>query len=319
MSENPSSSTPERRLIESGSHVSGATADAFKLPANTAFRLERPAAELARLFTNYHVMDSVEAERASVVDWMLPSWAAIRIYLGDNPLVVTLGNRTYDPVPNAALYGVTSRAMRVATGGGVSVGIGLSPVGWARLFHQRADAYRDRITPLDALMQPDRVAALEAALRASDGGAEVKPVLDTFFADMSGEANPDEPLIERITALIRQDVLRDVDELADELGIDTDRLRRLTNRYFGFPPKTLMLRTRFLRSFIRMKSARDRADYSLVAPIYHDHSHFLRDARRFLGMTPKQFMAMNTSYLDASIRAAATVRRTAEAAEGTVT
>lgn len=289
-------------LIESGTHTPHVSVDAFDLPENTALRLERPDPRLTALVTDYHVLDSVE-NRPGKVDWMLPSWAAIRIFLGSSSIGVTLGNRTYDPVPVASLYGVTSRAMRVATQGGVTVGLTITPLGWARLFSQRADLLRDRITPLDTLMPPDRVAALVDRLRASDLGGEVRGILDEFLLEWTATPNPDEPLIARIMELVLDDGLARLGESALLQDVTENRLRRVTNRYFGFAPKTLMLRSRFLRSFVRMMATRDKADYSQVAAVYHDRSHFLRDARRFLGMTPRAFMAMDTPYLDAAMRA----------------
>ena len=303
-------------LIASGSHEPGVSAAEFSLPPNAALRYERPDPQLRPHLTNYHVMDSVETDPSGVVDWMLPGWAAIRITLSATPIAVTLANRRYDPVPSAAVYGVTSRAMAVSTHGGVTIGIGLSPSGWARLFRERADRLRDRITSLDTLMKAERVGELVAQLRASDRALEVKPILDRFFADRLQSPHPDEPVIAQILALIADDTATDIAAAAADLGIDPERLRRLSNRYFGFPPKTLMVRARFMRSFLRMFAARDAADYSLVAPIYHDRSHFLRDARRFLGMTPRQFMAMKTPYLDAVMRGRAAVLNARDNADG---
>ncbi len=46
-------------------------------------------------------------------------------------------------------------------------------------------------------------------------------------------------------------------------------------------------------------------DGLLIDPSYCDVSHFLRDANRFLGMTPRRFSAMNTPFLRASVQARA--------------
>lgn len=290
-------------LIQSGTHDPQVPIAAFDPPPNAALRFERPDPRLAALVTDYHVLDSIESDPAGTVDWMLPSWAAIRIFLGDRPIAVTLGSRTYKPLPVASLYGVTSRAMRVATQGGVTVGINITPLGWARLFTKRADLLRDRITPLDALMPPDRVADLVARLRASDRGSEVTAILDAFMLGLTEVPNADEPLIARIMELVLDDGLNNLTEAKQLRDVTENQLRRVTNRYFGFAPKTLMLRSRFLRSFVRMMATREKADYSQVAAVYHDRSHFLRDAHRFLGMTPRAFMAMDTPYLDAVMRA----------------
>lgn len=90
-------------LIESGSHTPGVDVAAFGLTPNTAVRYEQPNPRLAGLLTDYHVLDGIEPERGGAVDWMLPAWAAIRFSFTDEPIAVTLGDRVYDPLPNAAL------------------------------------------------------------------------------------------------------------------------------------------------------------------------------------------------------------------------
>ena len=93
--------------------------------------------------------------------------------------------------------------------------------------------------------------------------------------------------------------------LTASLGMPAHTLRRLSTRHFGFPPKLLLLRARFLRSFVRMVLAGDVLDYSLIASSYHDVSHFLRDAGSFLGTTPKRFMAQPTTFLQGALHARA--------------
>ncbi len=293
-------------MIESGSHTPGVSVEAFGLPDNAALRFEQPDARLAGYLTDYHVLDSIEPDGVPAIDWMLPSWPAIRIFLSERRLAVTLRRRTYDPIPVASLYGTTSQALQVTTNGGVTIGIGIGALGWARLVRRPADAYRDRITPLGEVLPAALVDALVAELRASDQGPAVKGILDAFFLDHLGPPDPDEPAIRQLAALIVDDETQDLASAAAAVGISEVQLRRLSTRHFGFPPKTLLIRTRFLKSFVRMMAS-GRADYSLIARSYHDVPHFLRDAQRFLGMTPRRFIALDTPKLDAALRARAAV------------
>lgn len=302
-------------MIESGTHTSGVSAVDFGLPPDTALRIERPDPRLADYVTNYHVLDSEGPAAVGAVEYMLPGWAAIRIVLTDNPITLTLGEATYDPLPAASLYGTTTRAMRLVTNGGVTVGAGISPLGWSRLFDEPADRFRDRIIPLETAMAPALLRDLTARLAASDQGPAVKDILDRFFLDHMGPPSRHEPALRALMALIHNDETEDLASAAQRIGIEPTRLRRLSMRHFGFPPKTLLIRARFMRSFFKMRAARDQADYSLIAGAYCDASHFLRDAKRFLGMTPRQFLAMNTPYLDATLRAHALVIRAAKTQE----
>jgi AraC-like DNA-binding protein len=290
-------------MIESGTHTPGVSARDFGLLPHMALRYEQPDPRLAGYLSDYHVLDSEGPAAMGSVEWMLPSWPAIRIILAEEPIILALGGTTYDPLPVASLYGTTSRAMRVTSHGGVTVGAGVTPLGWARLFDAPSDRFRDQIVPLGTVMPDSEVAELVSLLRASDRSLEVKGILDRFFLEHMGPPHPNEPVIRQIMALLVDDDTLDLSTAAAAIGIRPERLRRLSKRYFGFPPKTLLSRVRFLRSFLKMFEARDHSDYSLIADTYYDASHFLRDAQKFLGMTPKRFMAMKTPYLKAALRA----------------
>jgi len=290
-------------MIESGTHTPGISAADFGLPPHTALRYERPAAALRPYVTSYFVLDSEPVDPPMTSELMLPSWARIWIVMATAPINVEIGNRRYAPMPQAVLYGVTSRAMRVTAQGGVTIGIDISPLGWARLFHQSAEALRDRVTPLDQLMPPTLVEELVSSLSASDQALEVKDILDDFFTRHMAAPHRDEALVAQIMRLISDPGVTSLDAAAAESGIKLHTLRRVSQRYFGFPPKTLIIRARFLRAFVPMLLTRERTDQQAVPLTYHSRTHFLRDAERFLGMTARRFMAVDTPYLDAVLRA----------------
>lgn len=290
-------------MIASGTHTPGVSADDFGLPAHTALRYERPAPALCRHLTSYAVLDSEPGQWPGSVEWMLPGWAQIWIIMTGAPISVKIGRRDYDPLPAAVLYGVTSRAMPVTAQGGVTIGIDVSPLGWARLFRLSAEKLRDQVTPLEAVMKPALVTELASALAQSDRALDVKGILDAFFANHMAVPHPDEAMIAQIMALIADDEVADLTAAADAHGIDQRTVRRLSKRYFGFPPKMLMMRTRFIRTFLPLLAQGSEADHGAVPRRYHDRSHFLRDARRFLGMTPRRFIALDSPYRDAALRA----------------
>ncbi len=303
-------------MIESGSLTPGTRVERFDVPEHTALRVEMPAPALRDLVSNYHIMDSQREHHDGRQQWLLPSWPALRFILAPDPITLTVGARRYDPIPEAALYGTASRAMQMTTHGGVTVGVDLTPLGWARLMNRRADLYRDRIVPLETVLPPAWVARTLQRLRDSDQGSEVKAILDDMLLAIVAPATPDDAAIVALQRLIADDATRDLTAAATAVGMTPAALRRLATRYFGFPPKTLLIRTRFLRSLVRMMHAGDDADYSAIAPTYFDASHFLRDADRFLGTTPRRFLRQDHRYLSAFLRATSEVRRAARAADG---
>lgn len=297
--------------IAGGTNMPGVEPDVFAMPPGLTIRYDQPAVALADYVTGYHVYTARGDHALNQVDWFLPGTANVRIALDSEPFSVGIGNSEFDPVPEVSLFGPTSHALRATTNGGVLVGFGVSALGWSRLFKVNAADVRDRVLPLEQAMKGDFPARLLAGLYACDREAEVAPTLDRLLAAELGPVSPDEALIRRLTTLIARDGPVDISAAAAELGIEQHSMRRLSIRHFGFPPKLLLRRARFLRSFLRISASRDVADYSLLDDSYFDVSHFLRDANAFLGMTPRRFVSLNTPFLDASLRARQAVLGTA--------
>ena len=290
-------------MIESGSHRPGVFARDFGLPDHTALRYEQPAHALRELLPSYAVLDSEPGFPHLEETWMLPSWAMIWVVLAEDPISVSVGNRRYGELSSAILYGVTSSAMPVRSNGGVTIAIDISPLGWARFFKQSAETLRDRITPLKEVLPPSLVNELVNRLYHSDRALDVKGILDDIFLRALPAPHPDEAMIADMIRILSATGRSDLSEASASLGIQPLKLRRLSQRYFGFPPKILQMRTRFLRIFLNMM-INPCDDYeSLISEFYFDRSHFLRDSKRFLGMTPWQFLDLNTSYLTAALRA----------------
>ena len=72
-------------------------------------------------------------------------------------------------------------------------------------------------------------------------------------------------------------------------------------RAFGFTPKLLMRRARFLRSLHAVAQAPVAARATAIDPSYTDYSHFVRDAQHFLGMSPQAFLKLDTPLLRQSL------------------
>ncbi|HEY0312047.1 MAG TPA: helix-turn-helix domain-containing protein [Allosphingosinicella sp.] len=290
-------------MIESGSLTPGIIPGAFGLPPGTALRYERPAAHLTGYLASYAVLDSVVEDAWHPVEWMLPGWAQIWIVMTPEPIKVRIGNRAYEPVPRALLYGVTSRAMPVAARGGVTICVDVSPLGWARLFSRPADALRDQLIPLETILADAKVAELASALARSDQALEVKGVLDDVFTSLTAVPNRDEAGIRQIWKAIADEGVTDLATAVGVHAMDPRTASRLSKQYFGFPLKLLIMRSRFFRALLPLLEAGAYADHAAVPTGYYDRSHFLRDAKRFLGATPRLFMARPSPYAAAARRA----------------
>lgn len=291
-------------LIESGSHVPGVDPAAFGLPPMSALRYERPADDLAPYVADYHVLDSVRpADRVST-ELMLPGGPAIRFILPDHDFDLAIGASAPARLPKAALYGSPSRGARMQVRrGGVTVGVTLTAAGLARMGGVDAYALRDTVVPLGTVLDPDWVSQLHADLRASDQGPAVKAILDAALRPVLIRPHRHDDAIRRIAAAITSPGLTKVEDARALCGMPQRQLERMAKRYFGFPPKLLLRRARLLRSIVALKMAGEPYDLSLIDVDYYDHSHFTRDAHRFLGMPPLQFLRAPSPYRDAALRA----------------
>lgn len=294
-------------MIESGSLTPGIDPARFGLPAHTAVRYERPDPALERMIADYHMFDSEEFAVNRAIEWMLPNAPSIRIILAERPIRLNLAERYFDPLPTACFFGPTSRAMKIEVSGGLTIGATLTPIGMARLLRTSAVELRDNILPLDQVLGSELAGRLVISLRDHDRGHRVKAILDDFFLPLMDKPHRDEPALTRIMAALQDDNVSNLSEVAEQIGIPGHRLLRLCQRHFGFPPKTLLMRARLLRSILALKLNDSPVGYGGIDPAYCDDSHFVRDAHRFLGMTPRQFLQLETPYLNASMRARAMV------------
>ena len=66
-------------------------------------------------------------------------------------------------------------------------------------------------------------------------------------------------------------------------------LERLCRRYFGFPPKLLLRRQRFLRTLAQFMFDTRLTWSKAIDGQYYDQAQFVRDFRSFMGMTPSEY------------------------------
>lgn len=250
-------------------------------PPSVAFFLPAPA--LRELVTSYYIVSTDGPMR----DDLHPEWANVRLAMSGLWTAEMSGRTT--PTPRyASLYGPTDRTSHFETTGGRLMGIGLTPAGWIQLIGGDASALANGIRELgDGLGTPGE--ALAAALAAdADDGARVAR-LDRLLLERVAASAASEPAIEALqAALLSADVI-DIPGLARQVGLPVRSLHRLCLRVFGFGPKRLLKRQRFLRTLGRV---RDRLNLPLAEVLdseYYDQAHFIRDFRAFMDTTPSAY------------------------------
>lgn len=270
-------------------------------------RFFMPSPPLTPYFTTYYLTEVKVPDDEVIQDWLHPEWANVRFAESPN-MQAAIGAEPLRTAPRMIATGPTSLAGHFRSGPFRNWGIGILPLGWARFCQgsaaDLADRFCDgtdcpaltRFTPLlDALYAGPRDPAAEAAR------------IDAFMLDLLDRCPPheDEQRIHAAhTALLDQET-GSVGELAQRLGMSSRSLERLSLRAFGFSPKLLLRRQRFLRSLSQFMLDPSLTWISTLDCQYVDQAHFVRDFKRFMGMSPSHYAALEHPVLRAAARARA--------------
>lgn len=268
--------------------------------AEVAVRFAVPAERLRPFLSTYWEM-TISGD-GFVDDLMHPEWANIRLPLDEQWLFgPTRENLT--SVQGAIIHGPTSRPTFVRGHAGRAFGIGVLPTGWNRFWRARASDYADRFAPLETVMGAD-AGILETGLRTATGFEARAKVADTFMLDLLDRTKPasNEALVRALFQVLIDPASATVEQITSTLGLPQSRLARLSRRDFGFPPKLLLSRQRFLR-MLGTLHARPYDEWpDFLDPQYVDQSHMIRDFQHFLGMAPSHYFALRRPILEAATK-----------------
>lgn len=246
------------------------------------------SADHADYVTSYHRFNVAATQGNVVRDAFFPSWACFRFSLAaKGPWSMRIGSRSFAPVPAAAFVGPTGHATYCEGAGGVIVGLGLSPMGWARMFGGDISSHANRVIELSRLVHDAQ--DLQDELAETSHPPEV---LGRWVAARLAERPEEDPVIGRIWHLLHDPQVHRIETIVEQLDIAPRALAAIVRTNFGFTPKVLLRRDRFLRALsTALMSPRPLSPDVLNAAGYWDRSHFLRDSHLFLGCSVRDFRA----------------------------
>lgn len=262
----------------------------------------RPAPELAPYVSGYHLYRVRAQGPEPMRDVFFPSWSLLRFAFDAEHWSLRLGRRSFSPVPLASFMGPSSHAGYCEARSGLLVGAGVLPAGWCRLFGGDASVHADRIVPLGAVV--DDAAALQADVRAAlSADGSPKAAFDRWFLRRLERSRPEHPLIAPVHALINDPAINRTQPIAEVTGLAGRALVTYCRTHFGFAPKLLLRRARFLRA-LSVAVAVERGRWRDVAQQagYFDGSHFLRDCHLFLDRPLGAFIDARRGLNAASMR-----------------
>lgn len=253
-------------------------------------RFFAPPPDFEGCLTSIYRLDLTVSGSGAVVDWLQPEWANLRVFSGARPWA-RIGDGEVVDDARFTVTGPSSRGTRFELATTRMWGIGLLPLGWARLVGRPAAGYANMLA--DAERHPDfaQFAGLPDVFAGPpDDAAELERIVAIL-------RRASRPLIdeERIVAVHRAMVelgLAKVADFAERAGLSVRALERVCRRHFGFPPKLLLRRQRFVRSIAAWMLGGMGKWTAAIDELYTDQAHFNHEFHEFMGMAPSEYAAL---------------------------
>lgn len=251
----------------------------------------RAAGPLAPYLAGYHSYVIESAPGARFEEIFFPAWANIRFQTWGEPWWMRIAGRRFGPIPSPSLFGPTGHAGFSEFGRGATVGVGITPRGWARLFGGDVSRFTDQVVPLATLLGDAVADALQAGVMAAADFDGQVAVIEAHLLERFEASAAEPPEVHTLQQLLTDPAIATVDQAIAAIGIARPRFVKLCHRHFGFAPKRLIRRARFMRTLMALRANPGLHWADLLDPAYHDQSHFIRDCQDFVGMAPGQILA----------------------------
>lgn len=290
-----------------------------RAPYTVRSRFHTPPEIFDGCFTTFYHLTLDVADGGTVTDYLQPEWANVRFFSGGVPKA-EIGSTCIDTARFGAT-GPSSLPCRFELGSARMWGIGFLPVGWARFFD--AEAYDLTNLVCNGAQHPAfaKFDALSPVL--TDPEATIEEQLSHIITTLEGLMRPsrDEAKIHRVHEAMVEGCYVTVSELASHCAMSVRTLERVCRRYFGFTPKLLMRRQRFMRSLTSymLQQSRDggRRWTEAMDAEYHDQAQFTREFREFMTMLPSDYAALEhpilASFMEARARTWGSAAQTLDA------
>ncbi|WP_291134078.1 AraC family transcriptional regulator [Erythrobacter sp.] len=266
-------------------------------------RFHPPPERFEGCFTTFYHLDLDTGTGGPVEDYLQPEWSNIRFFAGACPEAEIGTSRVEDTRFTAT--GPSSRPCHFRLGTSRMWGIGFLPVGWARFIEADAESLANVVCDGAAHPAFARFAPLAGVL--CDPEATLEEQYDAILEAMDRLMRPnrDEPKIVRVHQALVSGECATVSQLADAGGMSIRTLERVCARYFGFTPKLLMRRQRFMRSLTAFMLREGSRWTEAMDGEYHDQAQFSREFREFMTMNPSEYAALDHPILSAFMEARA--------------
>lgn len=198
--------------------------------------------------------------------------------------------------PDVTLLGPTFGSTHLeATGPLVVCGVAFQPAGWAKLVHEDASLFSDRLIDGRLHFGP-AISNTFDRMRGAVTSRQMLDILDATMLDLLQNAREASTWFTRVAdQWLTGAASPEVDALIAASGMSGRQVERMTRRDYGAPPKLLARKYRALRAASNL--AFNRTNWRDVAgDAFADQSHFIREFKQFTGLTPTQ-LTTNPSHV----------------------
>jgi AraC-like DNA-binding protein len=258
--------------------------------------------ELRRYFTTFYYTEVSALPGQRAADYLHPEWANLRFFSGDFPDARSPNGTSVSGSPFPAT-GPSSQAAHFSLGTSRMWGVGLLPLGWAKFVRVPASEVADVVA--DGMTHPAFAPFVPLARSVfgpePDEEGELGRITD-WFRERAGQSVTDEDRIVSIHKALVDPYVATVGELVERVGASQRTIERLCGRAFGFSPKLLLRRQRFMRSLSQYMLDPSLRWIGAIDSTYHDQAQFVREFNQFMGMAPGAYAAMDHPIVGAVMR-----------------
>jgi hypothetical protein len=259
----------------------------------------QPAPELSRYISAYY---HVRVDYPLVEDFERADVGYLRLMFSGSGHYNYPGGHHDPDCPVMLLGPATTTAHYSIDGPLISFGCVLLPEFWGGIVDASATAFANRA--LDgAPLLGHGVSDLFAAMRDLSGGAKAKgspniaamgEMMDAFLIPKITPLPDDHrDIVETIGRWLSCLPIPSPDVLYAACALGDRQVMRLSNRYYGAPPKMLARKFRALRTASRIIGTKGPVPAELDAE-YADRAHMIREVKQFTGLTPRN-LQINSS------------------------
>lgn len=225
-----------------------------------------------------------------IFDQVYPEWGNVRLTV-DGDMAACTGPGPLQPCNPICGIGPTSHSTHFSLAPGRYWTISILPLGWVQFVGIRASEYADRWEVIEPASPFAPFAPLLDCPGPDDDFAGIAARFDAHLLAMLKRPARREAAILRAHEALLDPAVTTVEAFAERAGTGVRALERLAQVAFGFTPKLLLRRQRFLRSLSQFMLDPSLAWIDTLDHQYVDQAHFIRDFRRFMDVTPGAFAA----------------------------